>query len=84
MEREDSYKAKDNIFYHEAGQIFQAEIMQNDSNETYIGYRLRLLKQVSGPRFAEIPLGGLEITVIKGQNASGSTWQVSRIPKPRK
>ena len=84
MEREDSYKPGESVYYHEAGQIFQAKVKENKSDETFIYYDLCLLKQVSGPRTGEVPLSGLETSVIKGQSAKSATWHVSRVPKPLK
>ena len=84
MEKEDSYKQNDTIFYHEAGQIFQATVIETKSDDKYVQYTLNISRQVSGPREGEIPHSGLEITVIKGQQARGGTWRIARFPKPNK
>lgn len=83
MQTEDSYQPNETLYYHEAGQIFETKVIENKSNERYIDYTLRLTRQVSGPKFAEMPPGGLEIAVVKGQNACGATWWIARYPSPQ-
>ena len=44
IEMEEGYKQGDKAFYHESGDIFRVEILENNSDSEWIKYRLRILE----------------------------------------
>lgn len=72
---EEDYKQGDKAFYHESGNILRVEILENNSDSEWIGYRLRILEveQGRGFKFSAI---GTEFTCMKrkGVHVLGGLW----------
>ncbi|GEM_PF-6570077 len=73
---QNNYKKGETAYYHEAGEIFCAIILQNKSDEHFDHYELRLVYAIKTSFSSKLPQKGLEIDVIKAKDAQGATWRL--------
>ena len=73
---ENEYKPGDKKYYHESGEIFSAEILENNSDSRVINYKLRLTHVIKTNSGKKLPEGWLEINCMKANGAHGATWRL--------
>jgi len=69
---EESYKPGEEAFYHESGEITRVKVLENNSNEDWIKYRLKVLENIRVSKMYKPPKIGEEFNLEKRRNISCS------------